>query len=246
MRIAIQIDCRMKKRLRRVVDGIPVARSISRMLRMASFPGTQKYWEARYASGKTSGIGSYGRLAEFKAEVINSFVRENNVQSVIEFGCGDGNQLSLTAYPTYVGLDVSESAIKLCNERFKDEETKRFSLYEPDRFLDRDPELQADLALSLDVLFHLVEEKIFELHMRHLFSAAERFVIIYSSDTDVNDPSQVRYVYHRKFSKWVKVHLPEWSLLRRIPNKYPLRNDPRTESFCDFFIYERAARSVKP
>ena len=47
------------------------------------------------------------RLAAFKAEVPNDFVRARGIDSVIEFGCGDGAQLALAEYPAYVGIDVS-------------------------------------------------------------------------------------------------------------------------------------------
>lgn len=43
--------------------------------------------------GGTSGAGSYGVLAEFKAEVINSLLLEHSILTAIEFGCGDGSQL---------------------------------------------------------------------------------------------------------------------------------------------------------
>src|SRR5579864_6395854 len=75
------------------------------------FPGSQTYWDQRYAEGGTSGSGSYGEQAAFKAEILNGFVARHGIQSVIEFGCGDGNQLSLASYPSYVGLDVSRTAI---------------------------------------------------------------------------------------------------------------------------------------
>ena len=92
------------------------------------FPGSQAYWEGRYAGGGTSGAGSYGALAEFKAELLNAFVKDKSVKSVIEFGCGDGHQLSLASYPKYIGLDVSKTAIELCTERFRDDSDKRFAL----------------------------------------------------------------------------------------------------------------------
>ena len=89
-----------------------------------TFPGSLNYWESRYRDGGTSGSGSFGRLAEFKANVINSFVQNNNIGSVIEFGCGDGNQLSLASYPSYIGLDTSHKAIELCKKRFKEDKSK--------------------------------------------------------------------------------------------------------------------------
>ncbi len=194
------------------------------------FPGSKKYWEQRYASGGTSGAGSYGKLAEFKAEIINSFIKNNNIASVIEFGCGDGNQLSLFDIPSYVGLDVSRTAIKFCMRRFKNDKTKSFFLYEPECFADNNNIFKADLALSLDVIYHLVEDPIFELYMKHLFSSSDKFVIIYSDDVTTN---QRYHEKHRQFSKWVETNLREWRLINKIKNRYP------NESCADFFIYSK-------
>ena len=47
------------------------------------------YWESRYASGGTSGAGSYNRLASFKAEFINAYVSKHAITRVLEFGSGD-------------------------------------------------------------------------------------------------------------------------------------------------------------
>jgi hypothetical protein len=54
------------------------------------FQDSISYWEERYASGGTSGKGSYGELVEFKAKVLNEFVLKKQVKNIIEFGCGDG------------------------------------------------------------------------------------------------------------------------------------------------------------
>ena len=59
------------------------------------FVGSKRYWESRYAAGRSFGVGSYSKFAKFKAEILNSFVEKHSVKSVIEFGCGDGNQLNL-------------------------------------------------------------------------------------------------------------------------------------------------------
>jgi SAM-dependent methyltransferase len=230
--------------IKSVLKNIPLIGPIARrmksllvnMLERAWFLGSQGYWESRYASGGKSGIGSYGKLAEFKADIVNSFVRDHSICSVIEFGCGGGNQLSLVSYPGYIGLDVSKTALKLCKDCFEHDETKRFVLYQPDIFFNTH---RGGLALSLDVIYHLVENRVFELYMAHLFSSAEKFVIICSSDTDVNHFNQAPHINHRNFSEWVKANRPEWRLLRRIPNKYPLRADDQAGSFAEFFVYEK-------
>jgi hypothetical protein len=198
------------------------------------FAVAEKYWEDRYATGGNSGIGSYGKFADFKAEVINAFVAKQGVHSVIEFGCGDGNQLMLARYPKYVGLDVSETAISKCRGLFASDQTKLFDL------MHRYSGKTADLTLSLDVIYHLVEDQVFENYMRALFAASNRYVIIYSSDCEENGVSEGTHVRHRKFSRWIRQNLTDWKLLEHIPNKYPYRGDYREGSIADFFIYERA------
>ena len=141
----------------------PLARRIAAARRPppAPFTSSADYWERRYAGGGTSGAGSYGEFAEFKAEVVNAFVAEHGVRSVIEFGCGDGNQLALGRYPSYVGLDVSPSVVERCRKRFRTDATKSFLVTD-----DYDGRT-AELALSLDVLYHLVEDDVFEQYLRH-------------------------------------------------------------------------------
>ncbi len=51
------------------------------------------YWEHRYQQGRTSGSGSRGRLAAFKAGFINRLVAGNRVDDVIDMGGGDGELL---------------------------------------------------------------------------------------------------------------------------------------------------------
>src|SRR5688572_13218080 len=124
-----------RSRLRHVLARTPYFWRFRHVLD-ARFPGSSPYWNKRYEGGGTSGAGSYGRLASFKADFLNNFVQEHDVGSVIEFGCGDGAQLGLAAYPKYIGLDVSPTAIKLCVSRFAGDSTKSFFLYDGQCFAD--------------------------------------------------------------------------------------------------------------
>ncbi|QIB75151.1 class I SAM-dependent methyltransferase [Halogeometricum borinquense] len=186
------------------------------------------YWERRYARGRTSGPGSRGDHARFKATVINDFLDEHDVESVVEFGCGDGRQVELGEYESYVGYDVSESAVERCRERFADDPTKRFETYDP---LSDTPNVNADVALSLEVLFHLVDDDVYEASIRHLFDSADRFVLILSSNRD--DPvSGALHVRHRKFTDDVERWFDAFELVETIPNEFE-------ERVSDFYIYER-------
>ena len=205
-------------------------RDPARRLRKQPFVASDDYWEKRYRAGGDSGPGSYGHLAEYKAKVINEFITMHRIQSVIEFGSGDGNQLSLLRPPRYIGLDVASSALERLRQQFAGDKTKSFHLYGPGA----DPwasGLRAELGLSLDVIYHLVEHSVFEKYMCDLFAASERFVIVYSS----NDPSSGTHphVRDRRFSDFIDAQLPQWKLAEHLENPH------RAESRSDFFIYQK-------
>lgn len=198
------------------------------------FTSSAEYWDKRYTLGDNSGPGSYGRLAHFKAKFLNGFVRKQRILSVVEFGCGDGSQLALAKYPQYTGVDVSQKAVDLCRGRFAGDASKRFLPLE-----DIPESLRAELALSLDVIFHLVEDGVFDAYMRRLFDSATRFVIVYSSNKEQPWPNP--HVRHREFTKWVAENRPDWRLHSVVKNRYPYDPaDPEHTSFADFYVFARA------
>jgi SAM-dependent methyltransferase len=230
--------------LTRLVKQTPVIGPIARRLARAplvdrlrqrlGFHGSADYWDARYRAGGGSGAGSHGRLAHFKAEVLNPFVRRRGIRSVVEFGCGDGAQLGLADYPSYDGVDISPAALRLCMDRFANDTTKRFHLASqlPPRFG------PFDLALSLDVICHLVEDAAFDIYMRRLFAHATGHVVIYACDRD--RPGTAPHIRHRAFTPWIERHQPRWRLVATIPNRHPYRpSNPDETSSADFHFFER-------
>lgn len=213
-----------------VIRSFPGVRRMSMLQQQLRFPGSAPYWERRYINGQTSGCGSYGEAAQAKAEFLNAFVKENNIESIIEFGCGDGNQLALADYPHYVGLDVSRSAVALCKRRFSEDSTKSFFLYDGECFVDKRGIFLNEMAISLDVIFHLVEERVFEAYMNQMFAAATRYVIVYSTDRIISGTAP--HVRHRNFSSWIDANQTKWRLVLK-------RVQPKTEfSQADFYVYQ--------
>lgn len=194
-----------------------------------------RYWDDRYRNNGNSGAGSYLHFAAFKADFLNAFVRENGIRSVVEFGCGDGNQLKLAEYPHYVGFDVSPKSVEICSNLFRGDPTKSFHSTADA------VEASADLSLSLDVIYHLVEDEVFHRYMERLFGSSTRWVVIYSSNTDSNDPAQSIHVRHRKFTDWIERHRPDFELVRHVPNKYPVDRYGADGSFADFFVFRKRA-----
>ena len=193
---------------------------------------SRQYWENRYAAGGNSGEGSYNKLAKFKADFLNNFVANNRIKRVVEFGCGDGNQLLLANYPRYIGLDVSSTIIKQVTNKFLGDETKSFFLYNSDCFQDNLGIINGDLTLSLDVIYHLIEDDVYQAYMLHTFDSSSRYVIIYSTNFD---QLLSRHVKHRKFSDWISRNRKEWKLLEQADNQYP------ELSKAQFFVFEKTA-----
>ena len=200
---------------------------LKKLFQKRKFPGSADYWEDRYARGRNSGQGSFGNLAEFKAQILNDFVRKYQIENVIEYGCGDGNQLTLAIYPSYVGFDVSPTVIKKCQNIFALDSSKKFEL------ISNYNGKKAELTLSLDVIYHLVEDRVFSEYMDRVFSSSDKYVIIYSNDIEDCGSPNKSHVRSRKFSQWVLDNAKSWKLKEVIKNKFP------KESTADFFIYEK-------
>ena len=159
-------------------------------------------------------------------------MKEHSFSKIIEFGCGDGNQLQYFNFPAYIGLDVSPSAIQKCKSIFVEDESKEFFLYPPENSLKKKGFFTSPLTISLDVIFHLVEDEVFEKYMYDLFEASSDFVIIYAWDVDDELKFHVR---QRHFSKWIDENITGFSL------KEIIKSDAE-EKFCDFFIYEKITK----
>lgn len=192
---------------------------------------SSEYWDARYKNGGHSGMGSYGVLAQFKADVLNQFVEQNGVKTVIEFGCGDSHQLSLYKIPEYLGLDVAEAAVAMCSTRFAKDTTKRFKVVKHPIYTDE----TADMSMSLDVLFHLVEADVYEEYIRALFNSANKYVAIYASNYDELTAPHVR---RRKFTTFIDKNISGWELFNTVNNARPasLYADG---SESDFYFYRK-------
>jgi hypothetical protein len=227
--------------IKSLVKRTPVVREIARAaLRILAEFGQERfsssdYWEGRYRKGGNSGAGSYNRLARYKADVLNAFVAEHGIESVIEFGSGDGAQLKLATYPSYIGVDVSHTALDLTRREFAADPSKRF-VHSEDLTADH----RADLSLSLDVIYHLIEDSVFERYMNQLFDAARRYTIIYSSNAERK--SEAVHVRHRKFTDWVERERKDFKLIGQRENDFSEDiEDTDNTSFADFYFYERTS-----
>lgn len=211
-----------------------LGKALSFLTGKKNFDGSENYWIKRYQKGGNSGDGSYNQLAEFKAKIINDFAEKNQVKSSIEFGCGDGNQLKYLKLKTYTGFDVSPVAIEWCKKTFKNDAEKNFKLisdFKSDT---------AELSMSLDVIYHLIEDEVYDQYMKNLFNASSKYVIVYASNTNENPATLAPHVKNRKFTDWVEKNRTDYKQIAFIPNEYPLSADGKKGSIADFYIFSKA------
>lgn len=205
---------------------------LGRLAPLLDFRGSRHYWETRYRIGGHSGEGSRGRNAEYKAEVLNAFFRRHQVRSAIEFGCGDGVQLQMLEIPAYVGIDVSETILARCRKLFANDPSKRF--VPADAYAGE----TADVAMSIDVIFHLVEDAVYDDYLARLFVAGERFVIVYSTSADV-PATGVNHVRHRDVAADIARRFPQFERMasEEAALPPPVRFDRGLPT--QFFLYAR-------
>lgn len=208
-----------------------IPRQLLNLLGMFRFPGSAGYWEWRYASGGNSGAGSYGAEARYKQEFLNSCLARHHIQTVIDFGCGDGNQLRGLEVVQYRGYDVSTTVVERCRALYAGDPGKSF------HFLGDYRGETAEAAFSLDVLYHLVEDGVFDDYLSRLFAAATRLVVIYAVDQDEMRTLRGRHVRFRKFTTSIAARFPKFRLVEAPPRPGHLPGNQKAAA--SFFVYER-------
>jgi glycosyltransferase involved in cell wall biosynthesis len=204
------------------------------LIKKNRFRNSSHYWEKRYQQGGTSGAGSYGRFAEYKAEVLNGFVAGKGIDRVAEFGCGDGNQLKYFNFARYLGIDVSPAAVDLCRKTYMNDPARQFLVYSGSGSVEQIRQFAPDMTISLDVIYHLVEDAVFEEYMTNLFSLSSRYVIIYSTNFDMKYGPL--HQIDRKFTDFIEKNIKGWRLSEIVINPHK-----GTDSQSDFYIYEKIA-----
>lgn len=182
------------------------------------------YWEHRYRQGRSSGSGSEGNEGAFKAAYVSAFIERYGIGSVIDWGCGDGQVLAQMHLhgASYTGVDVSQTIADRMAAKFPEH---RF--VGPAAVFNR--QSCAELALSMDVLFHLPDDDDYNTYLSDLFGSATRYVLIYS--TDHAEGRTARHVYRRNFTPDIAERFDTWKLAKA--------ETPLYEGLASFFMYER-------
>lgn len=160
------------------------------------------YWENRYANGGNSGDGSYSQDAEAKSSYINNLIKKYDLKTINDYGHGDGNQLTyIKGFNAYYGYDVSKTARNKCISKFKD--NKYTFIDDPSNFP------KSDLVMSLDVIYHIIEDNLYKNYLKTLFSIG-KYVLIYAVDNNVKGAPHYQA---REFTPYIRKNFPNFKLI---------------------------------
>lgn len=190
------------------------------------------YWDRRYREGRTSGAGSEGDEGAYKAAYVSKFVTDNDVMSILDWGCGDGQVLRKMDLPglgdpeyvVYTGVDVSPTIVARMRREFP-----FLEFHAPEDAVNWG--FSAELTLSMDVLFHLPDDIDYFGYLDQLFGSSTRFVVIYA--TNYAGGRTARHVFRREFTPDIAERFPDWKLTTV---ETSLR-----EGLASFFVYEKAS-----
>ena len=171
----------------------------------------KKYWEDRYVGGGNSGAGSYEMEAMLKASFINTWIRDLNIKTIQEIGCGDGNNLLMyDVRMSYCGYDISPKAIAMCREKTRKIRNSLFYYFGTE---EKDIDYDARMCLCLDVWYHQVNDEDFEELCQKLFVKGKwKFLVIYSyEENPFGDEKVGQHIKYRDVLSKV-AEFPNWEL----------------------------------
>lgn len=193
---------------------------------------TPEYWDDRYRTGVGAGNGSRGRLYEFKLNTVQNIVDDFGIESVVDVGCGDGTQMMSLRVKKYTGLDISPTAIDIAS-RLSGKGRNYFIMNEDSTAKGK----IADMAVSLDVVFHLPDDQ-YQAHIDLLFRLAKRYVLIYAPN---HSGEGIRLASHMHFHEFVPDIKEKFGLdpILRIEQPYPVEGAPANNtSYCEFYLFD--------
>lgn len=186
---------------------------------------TKKIWEDRYVNKGNSGFGSYQKdLYDYKLGFVRDVITQYNIKTVFDYGCGDGHVVSEIIagrdVDSYIGIDLSPYIIEQNRKKYKD---KIYYTLEEYNF---DQKETFDLVISLDVIYHIMEEAFYYETLSKLFELSKKYVLIYAVDKDL------LYSGHMHFRRFTN----------KIPNNYKLvksEKTPNEQMETTFYLYEK-------
>lgn len=133
----------------------------------------EEFWNKRYRTcPEGSGVGSRGIFAKKKLALIQKCVREEEIKSVIDLGCGDLFWIKHLDIQQYTGIDFSQTVIK------KNQQIRPNWCFKSFDFSSEKVSDEADLAICLDVLIHQPTSEKHDLVIENALKASRKILLI--------------------------------------------------------------------
>ncbi len=130
-----------------------------------------KAWNVHYRLGGSSGLGSVGLSRSWKWSVIGKHVAR--VDEVVDVGCGDLSFWEGRDCLHYVGIDSSSYIIK------KDRLNRPNWSFVESRG-ERSLAVSGRVVFCLDVLFHVLDDDVFELIIKNLCAYSSEWIFVHT------------------------------------------------------------------
>ncbi len=181
-----------------------------------AFPNAS-FWDWRYTTDPDlgSGVGSRGRPLSDKRELLSALVEIIRPESVLDVGCGDGEATRGIALPHYVGMDLSQEAVRLARSGRPDGDYRVGTL--------TDQPAEAELTLCLDVLIHESDASQYRATVKALVESATKALLISGYEHAPSVDSEMVH-FHEPLSATLN-ELAPWAEL------YPLREVHEISTF---------------
>jgi SAM-dependent methyltransferase len=173
----------------------------------------------REGSGNSANV----RLARFKIDFVNRFIRANAVPNLVEFGCGGGRVMRRLRVAAYIGVESSEAAVLVARGVAGDDRSRVIYRALP-------AGMGAAMALSMDSINRLTGDAEFNVYVRTMFQAAREYVVIYAADRAA---AWADTSIHERLTVHVRRFFPGWELVAQLPSPHAAAGQ------ADFFIYAR-------
>lgn len=189
------------------------------MTQQAERPATGVgYWDDRWVNGPEC-PGSVGDQAMSKAAWLNSVIYDLDVRSLVDWGCGDGSQAALVNVGMYVGVEVAPSAWEAASVALATRDNCCIVLAPPGQSIT----IRADMAVSMDVVFHLTADHEYEEWLARVFGSATKFVAVHGTD----------------YESVPNGHMRHHEVTRDAPPDWTLREGERRATAPTWFLWER-------
>jgi len=165
-----------------------------------------EYWNERFKLRKNVGWGSHPKSNWYKQkkDAVRRVLDKDNVLKVLDICCGDCKFIAeLPQFQNnsieYVGIEPTKSIYNQITKEFPDKTFLNITIPE---LIKTTMNEEFDLIICYDMLFHLVDDKLYDDFIKWMFNRKTKFVIVsYSDVPEKIQKSEAGHYIPRNFYK---------------------------------------------